>query len=430
MFRFSCVMLTALAISAGICVGEDAPKPIEPPKPVAPVVEQPRPADAPKPIGAAAPVPVPVPAPMADGPKADPVPPVPTPAPHEHGLAPKYPPMDLTKIYQDMASVDAAVRMAAVKSLLDALQEPAKKLNLKYVASMTEVFSGADAAKKESASKTIDNAVTTHRKRGDEKQQADYAAKISAGESEPRDNLATFINEFAKGEEIEKYIQQLASADAASVTEAIKKLKEFGADSTDYLITALEDENPAIKNKSAEVLQQLGAAAVKGSSSDLVWLLESEDKAARKLAAGVLESIAPEADADLADDLMRYMDDDDKTIRRMAAGIMKKMGAKAKDSAGDLVDLLTADDDKNARMHATEVLIGLGANAKTCTDTLAGIVDDTENDADSRTRAANVLAAIGPDAKAALETLKKHQADANPELKAAIAAAVQKIEAK
>jgi HEAT repeat protein len=392
-------------LCGSLCLAGEAPDPVTPPKPPVPVDPPPvNPAQPGQPV-------------KADPPKDEPKP-----------EQPKYPPMDFGKVLKDLASTDAATRLAGVKALLDALQEPAKKQNLKFIVRLTEMSSGEDPIKKDSALKTIDNALTQFKKRGDEKQLADWTAKVNAGDVTLRDTLAAYVDGFAKGEEIEKYIQQLASADPAVVGEATKKLKEFGADAAEYLVSALEDEHATIKKNAAEVLKELGPVA-KDVGSDLVWLLESDDKAARKLAATVLEGIAPHADPDLADDLMRYIDDEDKATRRLASNILKKMGPKAAEATVDLVDFLT-DDDRNVRSHAVEVLIALGPHAKSGVDALVEIIDDADNDADSRIRAANVLAAIGPEAKGAVETLTKHQKDPSAEVKAAVDAAIAKIGTK
>jgi len=230
----------------------------------------------------------------------------------------------------------------------------------------------------------------------------------------------------ANEKEIQAAVKQLAASDPVAVDSAKQKLKGFGASAAGALVDALEDEQPALQKNAAEVLKELGSAA-KDKAWELSLLLDNDNKPARKLAASVLEKLGPQG-IEVATQVADYLTNYEPSVRAMAANILHRMGpAAAPETASDLVDLLTHKD-KGIRSLAMSVLVSWGAAVKECTEELANILANNPNDADARLKAATVLGAIGPDAKAALETLKKSKDDSDKLVKAAVEAAIQKIE--
>ncbi len=336
---------------------------------------------------------------------------------------------ELNKIIQDLASQDAAAREAGAKALLKMLEEFVKKAEKPFVPRLAEELSSEDAAVRARAAQTVVDAFNDLKNATPQNFTA-AMSKVSSAEAEVSTHARTLLvkamSDIIEGKLVDKTIEDLAAADAAVAAAAPAKLLAFGAGAAPSLVNALEDERLIVKKGAADILKKLGPAA-KDQAGDLAFLLDSDDKSARKLAAAVLENLGPEA-AEATDDLVNYLSHDEKSVRRSAANILKKMGPGAKEATGDLVELLT-DEDKHARNLAGEVLIALGPHAREGVEALLEIVSDKDNDADSRERAANVLGAIGAEAKDVLLALKAIQ-DEDAKVKAAVSAAIAKIETK
>jgi len=352
----------------------------------------------------------------------------PDPKPLEIGANPDI--ADVVKMVSDLGSPDNAVRETAAKALTKGLDEQIKKSPKEYMKALAGELNGADAGPREAASKTL-GTLFGDLKKANDKLYAEMIEKINAPEPKDREmvrgKLVGLLNTVIEANVIDKLVEDLASPDAAVTAAAAKKLKDFGADSANALVNALDDERAAVKKGAAEVLKAMGPAA-KEVASDLAFLLDNDDKGTRRLAASVLENLGPDAE-DAIDDLVGYLDNDEKVVRRLAAGVLKKIGPAVKSATSDLVDLLT-NDDKNVRNLAADILLGLGKDAKEGAEALVDIIADENNEPDSRERAAQILGSIGPGAKDVLEKLKKHTEEENSGVKEAVAEAIKKIEAK
>ena len=444
--KIAAILCSASAV-LGIAQGEDATAPKPTPPPVAPtpdVVKTPSPEVKPNPVPPVAPV-----APVA--PAADPVKPAPVgaavppppvgPAPMaEPKPAPEPVPVKVTpakdmsaakKLLEDLESPEAPKSEAAVKAMLKGLDETSATNKFTYLIKVAKDINGDAADARAVAMKKVVDVIKEFHNNPNA---ADALTQIVSTITSPDPNddpegktrLASALNETFKAGEINPVIEDLASTDPAVVEKATKRLQEYGAEAADLLSNAVGDERLPVKKGAADILKAMGPKA-KDAASGLAFLLDNEDKVTRHLAAGVLENLGPEA-ADVTDDLVMYLSNEDRTVRRTAANLLKKIGVMGlKEKASDLVDLLT-DADKNTRAMATELLIFLGPSAVEGTESLGGILEDTQaNDADSRKRAARVLGAIGPEAKGALEILKKRQDDTDVQIKDAIVEAIRRI---
>jgi len=342
----------------------------------------------------------------------------------------------LPKLFTDLESPDAAVKKPAAMALLNGLEEQIKLARKPHAKKLHSDLSSTDANAQESAVATVAS-VITDLKKVNPKVYGEAIGTLNAPDAAQREaaraSLVGLIDSVIEANVVDKYIEDLASPDAAAAAEANKRLIALGADAASALAHALDDERLQVKKSASDILKAMGPAA-RDAAGDLSFMLDSEDKGTRRLAAAVLENLGPDA-VDAVDDLVNYLSSDEKPVRRTAAGILKKIGApgwarmdpKDSDSAtSDLVDLLT-DDDKNIRNLSAEILLSLGAAAKSGSDALVAVIQDANNDPDSRERAAQVLGSIGPDAKAAIPLLAKLPDD-NAGVREAVTAAIKKME--
>jgi len=343
---------------------------------------------------------------------------------------------DLPKLIADVNGADVAARNMAAGALLKSLEEQIKQNEKPYAKTLLVEVSASDAAVQE-AGKVKFATIVSNLRKANQKVFDELFSKLNAADPKEREgNRATFIglvNAAVESDLIDKYIEDLASADPGVTAEATKRLQEFGAAAATDLARAVDDERLQVKKSSAEILKSMGPAA-REAAGDLSFMLDSEDKGTRRLAASVLEALGPDA-TDAVDDLIGYLSSDEKPLRRTAAGILKKIGPAGwakmdpKDSESattDLIELLT-DDDKHIRNQAAEVLMVLGAAAKSGIEELVDIIEDENNDPDSRERAAAILGAMGAEAKAAVPDLKKVNTEEGA-LKEAINAALKLID--
>ncbi|MGD0090911.1 MAG: HEAT repeat domain-containing protein [Planctomycetota bacterium] len=340
---------------------------------------------------------------------------------------------DFAKLLGGLGTEDAKAREAAAKALLKALQDPIAKLGKGFLPKLAANLNSEDAATREAAAKTLAGMVENNRK-GNEAAFNRAVEKCGSKDAKERENtqlaLAARLTQQLADSVIDKLLDDLAAPDAAVSGAAVKKLQELGLDAASELVSALEDERPAVRKAAADILKAMGPQA-KEVAGDLALLLDNNDKGTRRLAANLLENLGPDA-AEAAQDVMLYLENEDKSVRHAAASILKKMGPAIKEMAPDLADLLS-NENKDVRALAQGVLANLGREALAVVAPLGEMLDaPDDNDADTRERAAAILGAIGPDAKGALEILKKRQKDkdASQAVKDAITEAIKKIEAK
>lgn len=335
---------------------------------------------------------------------------------------------DLAADIIKLGAPDAAMREGAMKNIAAIFKDTAAASKRSYAKDLLAQAEDPDAAKREAVLKNLVDAFDALRKAVTQ-QQAEALKQIASGDAEQRKKGLEFfvegLNNVLERAVLYAEIEKLGSPDPKVVEAAQKKLLDAGEEGAPYIASSLDDDNPVIKRQCYELLRTLGPAA-KTAANDLQFLLDSDDKSARRAAASILESLGPNA-AEVVDDLVMYLDHDEKSVRRNAANILKKIGAEAKDAAGELADLLESDD-KHTRTLATEILLNMGPAAKTALDALAATVNEPNNEPDIRERAASVLAAIGKDARPVLDILKKHAGDANPQVKAAVEAAIKSID--
>jgi HEAT repeat protein len=197
------------------------------------------------------------------------------------------------------------------------------------------------------------------------------------------------------------------------IISAMTKFPETCVLGIEALISALKDDDPAVKVAAAEALA-LAAITVKGSAksaaSELAPLLKEKDKAVRMAAIYAIARIEPEGASTIAETLATMLQSEgaEADVKRE---IVTSIGLLSQKS-GVVVNALAkalSDPDDEVRRRAARVLGTFGTAASTAADDLFKVITD-EKLTDIRVDAVRAFgSALGPAGlKARIRTLLPH----------------------
>jgi HEAT repeat protein len=133
----------------------------------------------------------------------------------------------------------------------------------------------------------------------------------------------------SKDAKIAAAIEAMASSDAAQVSEAQKKLREFGAEATvPALARALSHQDARVRNGAGQVLWSYGPVA-QDATPALAMALGDPDPGVRLSAAMSLEAIGPDARSAVPP-LVQALGDSDGNVRLWAVKALGAIGPDAR----------------------------------------------------------------------------------------------------
>ena len=258
-------------------------------------------------------------------------------------------------------------------------------------------------------------------------------------------------------------VRQATRCDSEEVAgQAREYLSQLGPAAIPPLVAVVRDRNSGARLSAIETLGKFGGSAA-AAIPELIACRNDPDLGIRVAAIGALGSIGPvnvdvipalvnalgSPESDVSDAtcealnligkpalpaILALLRSEDEVVRKRAVAILSYMGSSGIGSSEDraverrratCAALLSAsiDRDRRVRSAATDALKDLASGG------VPGLVSELDDPSDSvRIAAARTLGAIGEEARDALEPLRRHQADADPEVRHAVVAAIRAIE--
>ena len=222
----------------------------------------------------------------------------------------------------------------------------------------------------------------------------------------------------------------LKAKDPAYRSDAAQVLVNIGPRATaalDDLIDALKDpsNDPDQRGRCAYALASMGPEAAPAVRV-LAELLSTGGGALSEHAAFALRRIGPKAVGALPE-LIAALRDQNIRVRGQAALTIAAIGDGARAAVLPLTTALERNDDPNIRVLLAQALWVVDRHAPTVLPVLLDVAQDTKLLSEVRLAAINVLAAMGPAAKVAHPMLQRLQDENDDALKAAAAAAAERI---
>ncbi|MFP4416343.1 MAG: HEAT repeat domain-containing protein [Chitinivibrionales bacterium] len=185
---------------------------------------------------------------------------------------------------------------------------------------------------------------------------------------------------FAGCREIDRYIEDLSTADSQKREQALHKLQEMGPGARKALPAlqlATEDEDPRIRRLAVEALGAMGDEAWPAANS-VVFCMEDKDLAVRRAAVDAIGRFnkLPSTAMPL---LEQCLGDEDEIIRRLTLSVYVDLGQK---SVFSLVRTLESENPL-VRRTAVQALGMIGPDARRAESLLKKL---SENDNDKQTR--------------------------------------------
>ncbi|MHC4399851.1 MAG: HEAT repeat domain-containing protein [Planctomycetota bacterium] len=200
-------------------------------------------------------------------------------------------------------------------------------------------------------------------------------------------------------------------------------LAEIGPPVVPKIVSALGNEDPAVRAGAAFVLNHLGRRA-KAAVPAMIRPLKDDDPIVRRAIAGALGKAGRTADAfKVANALIGVLQDEDFVVRAGAAESLGLLGPAAQAAVPQLSLLLMTDEETWPQSASAEALGRIGPAATTQLIIALG-----HPEAEVRCLAAKALVRIGPDAKLANAALIRCLEDDDPAVRVRAAFALWTID--
>jgi HEAT repeat protein len=219
----------------------------------------------------------------------------------------------------------------------------------------------------------------------------------------------------------------LKDADPVVVASALDAIATMGEKAVPRAATALT--NPDIRLYAARVLQRIGPKAGAAVPALTEALAQDDAEFKREVQYALAMIGAPAAPA--VEALIPAVDSDDDEVRHSAIYALGSIGEGAKSAVPALTKALSSKDEFT-RFGAAWALVHVAPPDAAHTEKLLPVlIEGLSDDADEvRLGAAETLAQMGRLAKSAAPALQKAKSDANPDVAAAAARALEQIGAK